>query len=535
MRPIPFPTVDMTALESPFLGEELLTAERADGPSPHAAALAATSPFLQAFEQVAEAAPEAEGLAPYDAGEGEGEGEGEDERLDEHAAPLWLEAADSEVAPWAAAIDPFPPAPSLAFAVDDERMSQAFAPVHSSSVNHLCAAVVDLTGDPAMPPYAGLNDDEMIFAGSLPKICAMYAAFALRAQVQAFVDAAGAHGEPVAAPAITRAIEQAWRPKLEALFAGRPTTSFGNGQDIAFPKLSRIFTFSADGRVDFARATPALSDAALDAPVGRTSAEFKSPPGRFHDWMRLMLRWSNNTAASRCILALGYFYLNGALARANLFDAGPPSGRSKGAPAPLGGSERGGTGPPPGRSQGGSAPLGGSERSERGGSGTHHGLWLSADYAGHDWVNTQAGRQANAAGPPLAARWAKQQGRRRSNAVATAAQIASFMTLLAQRKLLADKAASDDMLALMTITPGGIGSYARGALVRAGRTPTTIAAKIGFGDDSFSHDCAIVERTVAGKNLRYVAVGLGSAPARKREDLRDLFVRLDDTIVKRNA
>jgi hypothetical protein len=88
---------------------------------------------------------------------------------------------------------------------------------------------------------------------------------------------------------------------------------------------------------------------------------------------------------------------------------------------------------------------------------------------------------------------------------------------------------------MMTITPGGIGSYARGALVRAGRAPTTIAAKIGFGDDSFSHDCAIVERTVGGKTLRYVAVGLGSARGRGRVDLDELFVRLDDTIVTRNA
>jgi hypothetical protein len=39
---------------------------------------------------------------------------------------------------------------------------------------------------------------------------------------------------------------------------------------------------------------------------------------------------------------------------------------------------------------------------------------------------------------------------------------------------------------------------------------------------------------VAGKDLRYVAVGLGSAPKHKRKDLRDLFVLLDETIVTRN-
>ena len=429
-----------------------------------------------------EEAPEEAAFTPDAAGEREGD------RLDEQVPEPWLEVVEGEVPPWAAAIDPFPPAPSLAFMLDDKRMTEAFAPVTVSSVNHLCAAVVDLTGDPATPPYAGLNDNEMVFVGSLPKICAMYAAFALKAQVQAFVAAAAANGAPVAAPAITRAIDDAWRPKLKALFPGRPTTSFGNGQNIAFPKLAQIFTFAPDGKVDFARATPALTDADLDKPFSpKVSAEFKSPPGRFHDWMRLMLRWSNNTAASKCILALGYFYLNGALERAGLFDAA-----------------------------------------------THQGLWLSADYAGHDWVKTQTERQGNAAGPPLTARWAMQQRRRRSNSAATAAQIARFMTLLARGKLV-DSDASRDMRTLMTITPGGIGSYARGALVRVGRTPTTIAAKIGFGDDSFSHDCAIVERTVAGKALRYVAVGLGSAPARKRQDLRDVFVLLDDAIVRRHA
>ncbi len=484
MRPTPYSTTDLTALESPFLDKDVLVAERADEPALHTAA----SPFRQAFEQVEEQRdPALERAEEAPMVHGDDAGAHEDERLDEPASPAWLEAAQDEVAPWAAAIDPFPAAPSVAFAIDDARMLQAFAATTVSTAHHLCAAVVDLTDNPLMPPYAGLNDNEMIFAGSLPKICAMYAAFALKAQVQAFVDAASAHGAPVVAPAITRAIETAWKPKLKALFPGRPATSFGNGQDMTFPKLGQIFTFSAAGKVDFLRATPALADADLDAPAGRTSAEFKSPPGRFHDWMRLMLRWSNNTAASRCILALGYFYLNGALASAGLF-----------------------------------------------GAETNQGLWLSADYAGHDWVKTPAERQANAAGPALAARWASQQRRRRSNAAATAAQIARFMTLLAQGNLV-DATASQDMRTLMTITPGGIGSYARGALARVGRTPSTIAAKIGFGDDSFSHDCAIIERSVAGKNLRYVAVGLGSAPARKRQDLRDLFVLLDDTIVTRNA
>ncbi|MFZ0131685.1 MAG: serine hydrolase, partial [Desulfobacterales bacterium] len=391
-------------------------------------------------------------------------------------------------APWAAGIDPFPATPTVAFHVNDPDMLAAFAPVTTSTVNHLCAALVDLTGNPATPPYAGLNDEEMVFAGSMLKICAMYAAFALRSQVQAFVDAAAANGAPVVPPGITDEIEKAWKPALQAKFPRFPAQSFGNKQDITFPKLDKIFTFLPNGKVDFARSAPAMTNAALDR-----AGEFGVPKGRFHDWMRLMLRWSNNTAASYCILALGYFYINGALDQAGFFD-----------------------------------------------STTGNGLWLSADYAKHDWVRTLAEKNANAAGQPLTPRWATAQRRRQSNITATAAQTARFMTLMAQDKLV-DATASQEMRTLMQaaiecVTPAkcGIGSYVKDALDRAGRGFTALAAKKGFGDDSFSHECAIVERTVDGKHLRYVVVGLGSARSRKRRDLSELFIRLDNAIAMRN-
>ena len=387
---------------------------------------------------------------------------------------------------WAAAIAPFPATPSLTFDVTDRAMLDAFAPVTTSRVNHLCAALVDLTGDPATPPYAGLHDTEMVFGGSMLKICAMYAAFALRSQVQAFVDAAGANHAPVVPPAITDAIEKAWKKKLLDKFPSSPTLSFLNKEDITFPKLNKIFTFSGDGKVDFRRASPPKSDKDLDH-----AGECGAPEGEFHDWMRLMLRWSNNTAASHCILALGYFYINAAVAEAGFF-------------------------------------------------GSSNGLWLSADYAKHDWVKTLAEKNANAAGQLLTPRWAKAQDRRRSNITATAATTARLMTLLAQDKLV-NATASQEMRTLMRsaiqCVPGaqcGIGSYAKDALDGASRDFTALAAKKGYGDDSFSHECAIVERTVNGKHLRYVVVGLGSAPSQHRRDLSDLFVQLDDAIIARN-
>jgi len=386
-----------------------------------------------------------------------------------------------QVVPWAASIDPFPAKPTVTFEVSDERMKKAFAPVTVSTAMPVCTALVDLTGSPAMPPYAGVYDEEMIFAGSVPKICAMYAAFALRSRVQAFVDAAAAKGVPLAPARITVEIAKAWKSKLRALFPTRPATSFGNGQDVTFPKLDQIFTFFSDGKVDFKRATPPLTQAQIDK-IG----EFGAPRGMFHEWMRSMLRWSNNTAASKCILALGYFYLNGALARAGLFDAT-----------------------------------------------TSKGLWLSADYKSHDWVKTETERQANAAGQLLTPRWATVQRRRRSNITATSAQVARFMTLLAQDKLV-DASASHEMRALMKADAGGLGSDANDALRRVGRTPSLIIAKFGLGDDGFRHECAIIERAVAGKDLRYVAVGLGHSPKRRRRNWFDLFVLLDEVIVTRN-
>ena len=237
------------------------------------------------------------------------------------------------------------------------------------------------------------------------------------------------------------------------MFPSRPTKSFGNKEDISFPKLETIFTFSPDGKVEFTRADPELGNADLDK-----AGEFGVPAGGFHDWMRLMARWSNNRAASICVRALGYHYLNGALARAGFFDTA-----------------------------------------------TANGLWLSADYEGHDWVGTPAEKNTNAAGQKLAPRWAKAQGRRLSNVTATAAQTARLMTAMAQGRLV-DAAASQEMIALMRSAiecvhgaKCGIGSYVKDALVGIHRPFTLLAAKKGFGDDRFSHECAIVERTVAGR------------------------------------
>lgn len=383
---------------------------------------------------------------------------------------------------WADAIDPFPGVATVSIDSSNAGMTSAFAPVLTSTANHLCAAVADVTDAPASAPFAGLNEQEMLYVGSLMKVTVMYAAFALRARVQAMADAARPNGISTAAD-LFGLIRRTWTPKLKAMFPGRSTTSFGNNQNVTIPQLEKLFTLTSAGKVEFAVASPALTNDDLDV-----AGEFGTPPGKFYDWMRLMMRWSNNTAASRCVLAVGYFYLNGLFAKSGFFD---------------------GT--------------------------SNKGLWISGDYQGHDWVKNAAEKAANAAGVALAPRWATAQSRQKSNFVANSLQVGRLMTAMAMGTLV-DAAASTEMRTLANQDPlsGGIGSYAGSALNADGRTTTAVSSKIGYGDDSFSHDSAIIERTAGSKHLRYAVVVLGSAPARNRQDFDQLVVLLDQVVVTHN-
>ena len=56
---------------------------------------------------------------------------------------------------WAADIDPFPPAPTVAFQVNETHLLTAFAPVTTGGVKHLCAALVDLLETPCCRPMPG--------------------------------------------------------------------------------------------------------------------------------------------------------------------------------------------------------------------------------------------------------------------------------------------------------------------------------------------------------------------------------------------
>jgi len=99
-------------------------------------------------------------------------------------------------------------------------------------------------------------------------------------------------------------------------------------------------------------------------------------------------------------------------------------------------------------------------------------------------------------------------------------------------------ARNPEMVNLMTGV-SGIGSYVRGGLANATppRVTTSIASKIGYGDDRFSHDCAIVRINRGSdptRTIRYVVVALGSPPSQARTDLRGMVVRFHDCVVARH-
>jgi Hemopexin/Beta-lactamase enzyme family len=371
-------------------------------------------------------------------------------------------------------VRPFPIHASLPLTMDDSGLITCEESAsRGANVGHLCAAVADLTGDPALPPFAAHNPNDMLYVGSLAKIYVMYVAFELKNRVEHRAKAMIADGLSTSSTGwetkVFAQLKTEWQPELNAAFPRLPR---------GFPKLSDILQLSGAGDASFTENTPPLTDADLDA-IG----EFGAPRGKFRDWMRLMMRWSNNAAASKCILALSYPYLNGVLGSAGFFEKTSKTG-----------------------------------------------LWISGDYMGHDWL------PGNAAGQALTPRWAKLQKRGTTNFAGTAFQVARLVTLLAQGNLV-NAASSADML-LITTGSAGIGSYIQSALSSAHKMFLGISSKIGFGDDSVSHDCAFVRVNDGGgdpaKAVSYVVVVLGSPPANDRVDLETLTVAYHDCILSRH-
>jgi hypothetical protein len=149
------------------------------------------------------------------------------------------------------------------------------------------------------------------------------------------------------------------------------------------------------------------------------------------------------------------------------------------------------------------------------------GLWLGASY----WTTATPAWRAPLAGG--------------SHQSATAASLASLMTLLAQQRLVSPQA-SRDMVALMqkvgNLThPGTPSSFMEG-LKRLSDNGSLLSMASKVGDLGGNDDCALIERRVpAGsgdtQTLRYVAVGLR---AKDDSELEQLILSLDKCILANN-
>ena len=166
-----------------------------------------------------------------------------------------------------------------------------------ADVSGLCGAVIDLTGDPDLPPYVGHNDTDMLYVGSLAKIYPLLAAFELRRRVTRQAKDMIKIGLSTATAGwenkVFAELKKGWQPKLDAAFRGR-------GLPSGFPDLAKVVELSPDG-----------------------TAELRQ---EFLDWIRAALGQNDETAVGKYIRALSYPYINGVLAAAGFFKAADKKG-----------------------------------------------------------------------------------------------------------------------------------------------------------------------------------------------------------------
>jgi hypothetical protein len=144
-------------------------------------------------------------------------------------------------------------------------------------MQNLAVAMVDLTGaSNRKMSYAGYNDERQTFAGSLPKIVIMLAAYRLREQVRMAAKDLGIGDAKKLFPEL----EKAWTPLITNEAFGRPA---------AFPKLDKIFEMQIDARkADFSPEFQWQLDRAIEG-IG------------------------SNEGAAYCAKQLGFAYINGVL------------------------------------------------------------------------------------------------------------------------------------------------------------------------------------------------------------------------------
>lgn len=193
-------------------------------------------------------------------------------------------------------------------------------------------ALVDLsTGTPRYATTSQEHVDKHVY--SLAKLAPLVAAFRLRERLrnQFAADPAKTADELVAK------IEKAWKPLVAAQTAGRPGRP-------DFPNLRRIFDlsgppwrFNFKGDVGTGADTPRadrekrdkLVHAFLDGVIDDHSYHIPKQEMAtlvFMHRLRLMIRWSDNTAAGSVTSEVGLSYLFGVLTSEGLYDRGAGNG-----------------------------------------------------------------------------------------------------------------------------------------------------------------------------------------------------------------
>jgi hypothetical protein len=205
---------------------------------------------------------------------------------------------------------PFPTSPAFTKWVKTIPLDDDIKALARKDFPGMGIAVVDLTissrtgTSPGFISYGGAEDNIERYAGSMPKIAAMYAGYRLRERLN---NAAGSLAATKADDVFPE-VEAAWKPVISTAYPKKPAD---------FPKLKRIFKVVGgagawkfvftNSNMDFA-ALNALHEHALPAGMG------------FRDRMKLSIGWSDNDATGSLVEDLGRQYINGALAAEGLYD-----------------------------------------------------------------------------------------------------------------------------------------------------------------------------------------------------------------------
>jgi V8-like Glu-specific endopeptidase len=328
-------------------------------------------------------------------------------------------------------------------------------------------ALVDLTKDPAAPEFAGWNHKAQVFPASMAKLIPMLAAFQLQSDLRAMqTDLGGAPASDVFAEARKRWVATQTPPAGAAVASvsgdlGRQgELATWKGKPFALPAnstLPNLETIFGTGAGFPFRSTPARLPgspscaAECDDYVNLEKVELYGNGGdRQHGFLqrlKLMIGFSNNSAATSCIGDIGFPYIASVLMQTGLWD-----------PA-------------------------------RGG-----GLWVGAGYGGLSWrASPLGGAAVTASAGALAALL-----------TLIARDLAVDSASSAAMRGLFNKDAYPG-----AYTRSGFKTGLNAELARRGQSPATVFSKLGLL--GVEYDCAIIERDEGGKHLKYVAVAMNIA------------------------